>query len=480
MKNSGSGALFPCVPFERNSSVPFYKQIFEGYRQAILSGLLRPGQRLPSTRALAMELGISRLPAVIAFDQLLHEGYVEGKVGEGTYVKESIPEEFGASFSVRKRLVPIERNSAPSADRVIGPFRVSLPALDQFPRKIWSRLVSRYARNLPLDLMAYGDPAGYYPLRDAIAQYLQTARAVHCEPDQVLIVPGSQMALQVCARAILRPGDSVCMEEPGYPGAREALKSSGLTTIPVSLDEEGINIHQLHALGKKIRAVYVTPSHQYPLGASMTASRRLELLDWAERNQSWIIEDDYDSEFRYASRPLGSLQGMDTASRVIYIGTFSKVLFPSLRIGYMVIPVALWNSFVSMRETLDIFSPTLYQLVLTDFLQEGHFARHLRRMRRIYLSRRNALVESLHEYAGKTLKPYNTDAGLHLCVFLPRGLKDSDVVRRCLQHGISATALSACYAGRAPKNGLILGFGGADEQQINVATRTLSRVIRER
>jgi GntR family transcriptional regulator / MocR family aminotransferase len=213
------------------------------------------------------------------------------------------------------------------------------------------------------------------------------------------------------------------------------------------------------------------------LGSSMTASRRLELLDWAQRNQSWIIEDDYDSEYRYASRPLGSLQGMDTAARVIYIGTFSKVLFPSLRVGYMVIPPALWNSFVSLREAIDIFSPTLYQVVLTDFLGEGHFARHLRRMRRTYLSRRNALVESLREHSGNMLKPYNADAGLHLCVFLPSHVNDSEVVRKCLQRGISTTALSSCYAGKASRVGLILGFGGADERQINSAAKTLSHVI---
>lgn len=479
MNKKETAALFPCVPFERNSKIPFYKQIYEGYREAILSGLLRPGQRLPSTRALAQDLRISRLPAVNAFEQLLHEGYIEGKIGAGTYVKESIPEEFTPHIVAQRSQKKNARNSLRPEDTVLGPFRVSLPALDQFPRKIWSRLISRHAKNLSSELMAYGDPAGHFPLREAIARYLQTARAVHCEPDQILIVSGSQMALQMCARVILKPGDSVCIEEPGYPGAREALISTGAAMIPVPLDDEGINMHGVAARGKGARATYVTPSHQYPLGSSMTASRRLELLDWAQRNQSWIIEDDYDSEYRYASRPLGSLQGMDTASRVIYIGTFSKVLFPSLRTGYMVIPPVLWNSFISLRETIDIFSPTLYQVVLTDFLQEGHFARHLRRMRRIYLSRRNALVDSLREHGGKLLKPYNTDAGLHLCVFLPPHINDCEMVRKCLQYGISATALSRCYASKISRSGLILGFGGADERQINSAAKTLSRMIRK-
>jgi GntR family transcriptional regulator/MocR family aminotransferase len=271
----------------------------------------------------------------------------------------------------------------------------------------------------------------------------------------------------------------VCIEEPGYPGAREALQTTGATVLPITLDEEGINVKKFPAQRKTVRAIYVTPSHQYPLGTSMTASRRLELLDFAQRNQSWIIEDDYDSEYRYASRPLASLQGMDTASRVIYIGTFSKVLFPSLRVGYMVIPPELWDSFVAVREATDIFSPTLYQIVLTDFLQEGHFARHLRRMRRIYLSRRNALIESLREHNGNILKPYNTDAGLHLCVFLPPQINDTEVVRKCLQMGISTIALSSCYAGKKSRSGLILGFGGANELQINSAAETLIRVIKK-
>jgi GntR family transcriptional regulator/MocR family aminotransferase len=209
----------------------------------------------------------------------------------------------------------------------------------------------------------------------------------------------------------------------------------------------------------------------------MTASRRLELLDWARERQSWIIEDDYDSEYRYASRPIGALQGMDTDSRVIYTGTFSKVLFPALRVGYIVVPQTLLSQFVRLRESLDIFSPTLYQLVLTDFLQEGHFARHLRRMRSLYLSRRNALVESLQAHLENALIPYNTDAGLHLSAFLPTGVDDLEIVRSAAQRGISVGALSDCYAGRKAKSGLILGFGGADENLIDPAVRTLSKVI---
>jgi GntR family transcriptional regulator / MocR family aminotransferase len=493
MRKRTTAAISPYIPFDRATGVPFYRQIYEGYREAILSGQIRPGQRLPSTRALAVELNISRLPVINGFEQLLHEGYIEGKIGAGTYVNESIPDELSrpilAGEQVKRQsraMTPWRPENAASPGTNIrgkpdglGAFRVSLPALDHFPHKIWSRLVSRHAKQLTTEFMAYGDSAGYLPLREAIAHYLRTARAVNCEAGQILITSGSQMALQICAMALLRPDDAVGIEEPGYPGARDALQSTGASLAPIAVDEEGIDIHTMTKLSRNVRAVYVTPSHQYPLGSSMTASRRLELLDWAQRHQSWIIEDDYDSEYRYASRSIGALQGMDTDSRVIYIGTFSKVLFPALRVGYVAVPQTLLSKFVRLREALDIFSPTLYQLVLTDFLQEGHFARHLRRMRSLYLSRRNALVESLQAHLGKVLIPYNTDAGLHLTAFLPSRADDLEIVRRAAQRGISASALSDCYASGRPKSGLILGFGGADETRIDAAVRTLSKLIRD-
>jgi GntR family transcriptional regulator / MocR family aminotransferase len=493
VKKKVTAAIFPYIPFERTSSIPFYKQIYEGYRAAILSGQLSPGQRLPSTRALAADLKISRLPIINAFEQLLHEGYIEGKIGVGTYVKDSIPDDLARPVLARrlvmresrpaKQMRPADVTSSYSNmlsnQGALGPFRVSLPALDHFPHKIWSGLVSRHAKCLSIDLMAYGEPAGYWPLREAIAQYLRTARAVHCEASQVLIVSGSQMALQICAMALLKPGDNVCLEDPGYPGAKSALGISSATLIPIPVDAEGTDILRVASLAKSVRAVYVTPSHQYPMGVSMTASRRLELLDWAQRNRSWIIEDDYDSEYRYASRPIASLQGMDAASQVVYIGTFSKVLFPSLRIGYVVVPNYLLTTFIQMRKALDIFSPTLYQLVLTDFLQEGHFARHLRRMRAVYHARRSALVESLGEICGDVLTPYNADAGLHLTALLPEGIDDCELVNRAAQRGISAIALSSCYARRASRSGLILGFGGADERQIKTAVQTLANIIED-
>jgi GntR family transcriptional regulator/MocR family aminotransferase len=355
---------------------------------------------------------------------------------------------------------------------------VSLPALDEFPHALWSRLVARHARRLAPEHMAYGDPAGLGVLRSAIAEHLRTARAVRCEAGQVLVVSGSQAALRLCAAVLLGRGDLVAVEEPGYPGARAALGTSGAELAPVAVDGEGMDPAALRALGPRVRAACVTPSHQYPLGVSMSAARRLELLEWAERQDAWLLEDDYDSEYRYVSRPLGALQGMSTGGRVVYIGTFSKVLFPAVRVGYLVVPPALRDAFVDAREALDIFSPTLYQLALADFLAEGHFARHLRRMRAVYLRRRQALLDGIAAHCGGMLAVHNADAGLHVATLLPDGVDDLEVVRRMTARGLTAIPLSTCYAGEPRRSGLLLGFGGSDERALAAATRTLGEILR--
>jgi GntR family transcriptional regulator/MocR family aminotransferase len=359
---------------------------------------------------------------------------------------------------------------------------MSLPALDQFPHADWARLVARHARALSPALMAYGDPAGLGKLRAAIAEHLRTARSVRCEAEQVLIVSGSQAALRIAAAVLLARGDTVAVEEPGYPGARQALEASGATLAPIRVDGDGIDVAALDALRTRVRAVYVTPSHQYPLGVSMTAARRMALLDWAHRRDAWVLEDDYDSEYRYVSRPLGALQGLDThgRGRVIYIGTFSKVLFPALRMGYLVVPLSLWPEFVAAREALDLFSPTLYQLALADFLREGYFARHLRRMRTVYLRRREALLDGLAEHCHDLLTVHNADAGLHIATLLHDGMDDLEIVRRMAARNLAATALSTCYIGAKRRSGLLLGFGGFGERRIAAATHTLGEILRSR
>jgi len=483
-KVSASPDILPHLPLDRRMSTPLHRQIYAGLRGAILGGSLRAGQRVPSTRALADQLTVSRFPVLAAYEQLLHEGYLEGRVGSGTFVSASLPDD--ALRSRPESADPVlatprgraTRATVPQRDEGgLRPFRVSLPALDAFPQPLWSRLVARHARALSSAQMAYGDPAGLPTLRSAIAEHLRTTRAVRCEGEQVLIVSGSQAALRLCAAVLLSPRDRVAVEEPGYLGARAALSAGGARLAPVSVDDEGISVSALEALGRRVAAVYTTPSHQYPLGVSMSASRRLALLNWAERRQAWVIEDDYDSEYRYVSRPLGALQGMDRHGRVIYLGTFSKVLFPAIRVGYLVVPPALWLSFLEAREALDLFSPTLYQLALVDFIREGHFLRHLRRMRTLYLTRRDALLDGLARHCDGLLMVRNADAGIHVSTMLPPGIDDHDVVRRMAARGLTATPLSSSYLGNERASGLLLGFGGWDDRRIAAATKALGATL---
>src|SRR5271155_69082 len=489
------GSFLPSLALDPKSESPMYRQVYEWFRRAIVDGQMRPGQRVPSTRNLAAELKISRIPVFNAYEQLCAEGYLETFVGAGTCVARSIPDE-KLRPPVQGRLRGSRKSAVNTGPRRIshrgtaftnvppqswlnslGAFRVSLPALDEFPIRIWSKLVARHSRTLHREIMAYGDAMGHLPFREAVAHYLATARGVRCKSSQILVTTGSQQALQICAQVLLDPRDCVAIEEPGYPGARQAFLSAGSRLIPVRVDDEGIKFTELISCGDNLRAVYITPSHQYPLGMTMSATRRMQLLNWAAHSGTWIIEDDYDSEYRFESRPIVSLQGLDKHARVIYIGTFSKVLFPALRLGYVVLPEHLVPAFSAYREASDIFSSTLYQTVLTDFIQEGHFARHLRRMRMLYLERRNMLVRTIHAHMGKTLEVVGAEAGMHLVTLLPRGVDDSVIARKAAERGISVMPLSSCYLGRPVRNGLVLGYGGTSPRQIVEAIRELKRLI---
>lgn len=477
--------VVPCIEFDPTSDVPFYVQIYNGYRGAIASGQLMPGQRLPSTRTIAEHLEVSRFPVLSAFDQLLRDGYIVGRVGSGTYVREDIPEHGTKPITLRRapatatgseRLGPADGSGA--GIKGVGPLSIDLPAVDHFPRKTFSRLLQRHVDDMSAADMAYGDPAGHAALREAVAAYLRTSRAVVCDASQVLIVAGSQSGLAITALALASAESLVCVEEPGSPEVRQALGRSKSEVIGVPVDEGGMDVRALKRLPTTATLVHVTPSHQYPLGPAMEVTRRLELLDWAKRNGSWIVEDDFDSEFHYNRRPLGAIQGMDTAGRVIYLGTFSRVLFPALRFGYMVVPRELVQRFVEVRMSLDICSPILDQLVLADFIGDGHLGRHLLQMRRVYRGRRDALVAALRENAADVLTPGHSEGGLHLVAFLPDGIDDSDVVKRVAIHGLYPSALSPCYAGSPPRLGLMLGFGGSDECVLTRAVTVLAELIR--
>ncbi len=323
----------------------------------------------------------------------------------------------------------------------------------------------------------YGDQAGSKALRETIASYLRTARSLHCDAEQVLIVSGSQQALELSARVLLDPGCRVWGEEPGYSLAREVFALTGCHLVPVPVDREGLDVATGMKRFRKARAAFVTPSHQFPLGVTMSASRRFQLLEWAQNTGSWIIEDDYDSEYRYESMPIASLQGLDANARVIYIGTFSKVLFPSLRLGYVVVPSDLAERFLAIRRVTDLGPPTFYQEVLADFIGEGHFARHIRRMRVLYRERRSALVDCIRKELGSMVEVLGGEAGMHLTVTLPSGIRDLEIARRAASQNLWLWPLSPSYLGETARPGFILGFGSTAVPEIAPAVRKIGKLL---
>lgn len=493
--SKSSAAAFPVIPLDSSSAIPLYRQIYEGLRGAILSGRLRGGMRLPSTREMAVELKVSRNTVMNAYDQLLAEGYLEGHVGSGTYVTKLLPDDLlhtcatsmralqlsqkGRTFSARGAILtstPVNASPAPNKTR---PFWPGIPALDEFPSELWLRLLARHWHRHSQELLGYGDPAGYWPLREAIATYLGAARAVQCIPEQVVIVAGRQQAFDLVARSLLDSGDAAWIEDPGYMGARAAFLSAGARLFPVPVDEEGIDVEAGDSLCSNARLVYVSPSHQYPLGVTMSLSRRLALLEWANHSGAWILEDDYDSEYRYKGRPLSALQGLDQEGRVIYIGTFTKVLFPALRLGYMVVPSDRIASYVAARALIGRFSPTIDQAVLADFISQGHFARHIRRMRSLYRERQEALIKALRREVGQMIEVQEDEAGLHLVGWLPEGVDDVEASEQAAAYGVDAQPLSAFKLKRDGRGALILGYAGYNEHQIRRGARLLAAALRD-
>jgi GntR family transcriptional regulator/MocR family aminotransferase len=489
-----SASFLPPIALDSTKKRPLYRQLYEWFRSAIVAGQFRPGQRLPSTRRLAAELEISRIPVSSAYEQLHAEGYLETFVGAGTCVATSIPDHAlqpatgkrshlstpasrsSTARRISRRVASIRTKPQVRSNNLVA-FRVSLPALEQFPMPVWSKVVNRHVRDQSRQLMAYGDARGHWPFRQQIAEYLGAARAVRCEPSQILVTTGSQQALQLAAQVLLDANAQVWFEDPGYPGARHALRMAGARIIPVPVDHDGLNVREGVRRARNAHAVYITPSHQYPLGMTMSAPRRMALLNWAARSGAWIIEDDYDSEFRFGARPFPSLQGLDTSARVIYAGTFSKVMFPALRLGYVVVPSDLIEAFAAVRDASDQFSSTLYQAAMATFIAEGHFARHIRRMRMLYRERRTELVEAIHDHMNDKLEVIGSEAGMHLVALLPPGVSDVALSRKAAVAGISAMPLSSCYLNKPVRPGLILGYGGTDIRQIREGVRKLSTLL---
>lgn len=469
--------------------------MYTGLRSAILSGRLEGGTRLPPTRLLARELHLSRNTIVNAFEQLIAEGYLEGKMGSGTYVAHVLPEE---------ALQEQKRNSAPPAGQQqdaqisawgrqlagkdiravryaddVRAFQPGIPAIDQFPYKLWARLAADCWRAPEPRLLSYADAQGYLPLREAVVSYLKATRGMQCEPEQVIITTGTQQALDLAARIILNPGETVAMEDPGYLGARIALAGAGASILPIGVDQDGLRVDQLKARQEPIRLIYVTPSHQYPIGVTMSLARRLALLEWAARTGAWILEDDYDSEYRYAGPPLAALQGLDQRGCVLYLGTFSKVLLPSLRLGYLVVPPVLAETFARGRGAIDRHSSNMDQYILAAFIREGHFARHIRRMKGLYQERQETLLAEARRRLSGLLDVQPATAGLHVMGWLPAGVDDQRAVHLAQARGVDSSPLSVYALTPQPRGGLVLGYACANPPAIRAAVEQLAQALEQ-
>ena len=474
-----------------NGSQTLFQQIYEGLRQAILSYRLRAGTKLPSTRLLAKDLKVSRNTAMAVYEQLIAEGYLEGKPGSGTFVGKDLPAELletrktenlnksTSSRQVAKRSqifgkISFAFTSNPNKPRA---FQTGFSAIDEFPIEIWTRMASKRLRKMPRNRLDYCETNGYPPLREEIAKYLSASRGVRCEASQVIVIAGSQQGLDLTARVLLDEGDEAWIEDPNYIGAKGALLGAGAKLIHVPLDAEGLCVKQGRKLSQLARLAYVTPSHQFPLGVVMSLSRRLELLEWAHQNSAWIVEDDYDSEFRYEGKPLMALQGLDNDHRVIYVGTFSKVLFPSLRLGYLVVPPDLVEVFTQTLAFISNHAPMLEQVVLTDFIREGHFGRHIRRMRNFYAERQKVLINAMSKDLGDYLEVEKDVAGMHLIAWLKNGLKDQAVAQKALDYGVYTPPLSFYSTHEKLRNGLLLGYTGISPTEILTGVNRLRKMF---
>ena len=486
-------AKVPEVPFIGpliRDAGPLSRQLVQAMRNAVARGDLKPGETLPSTRALAEALGVARGTVVEAFGQLIAEGFLESQHGSGTRVANALAQ----AREPRRSAPPVETQTArlpPAAQAYASiareftalahvPFAVSVPAGAAGPGETWRRLGNRLRAGGNASPGGYGEPQGALPLRRAIADYLRRSRSVRCDESQVVITTGTQQGLYLSCRVLLEQDDAVWVENPAYRGITAILESTGpqprIARVPV--DEEGIDVDAGIAMAPQARAAFVTPSHQYPLGMPMSMGRRKALLRWAEANHAWVVEDDYDSELRYAGHPFPSLQGL-APGHVVYLGTFSKILYPSLRLGYAVVPDALVEPFVGARILMDRHPPTADQHVLAAFIAEGHLDRHIRRVRGVHAERRAFVIDAIRRWIPEDLAWLQpSDQGMHLVLWLAPGIDDRQVVTQAAKAGVALRAVSPMYAAGNGPAGLVLGFGGFTDQQIEEGARKLTEVIR--
>jgi GntR family transcriptional regulator/MocR family aminotransferase len=489
------------VTLDRRSKVPLHDQILKQLRQAIVERRLRPGDPLPSSRGLAADLKVARATVVLAYDHLRAEGWLDARIGSVTRVGTAVDLEPAATragaaaasrpgaLSLRGRaILQAHRDQSLPEPFIEGPrpFATGQPAVDLFPTEVWGRLLATRWRKFTARALGYGDPRGVTELREAIAAYLGRARGLSCHPDQVFVTQGAQHGLDLLGRLLLDPGDQVWMEEPGYPVARIAFVAAGAVSVPIPVDEEGLQVERGVREAPQAKVAFVTPARQMPLGGVMSDARRRALLTWAAADpRRWVIEDDYDSEFRYATRQVAALAALDTSGSVVHVGTFTKLLFPALRLGYLVVPASLVEPCVAARQAMDFASPMLEQAVMADFLKGGHFDRHIRRVRTAYRSRLDALQHAVGEHMAGLAHLEPADAGRAVVLWLDGGLQEPAVVRAAEQVGISVTPLSRFYApvddtrtaSRPSRAGVVLGYGGLREREIRDGIERLAAVL---
>jgi len=473
---------------DHKSHMPLYRQVYEQIREKILLGLLRPGTRLPASRKIAREYSLARVTITSAYEQLKAEGYVFSRVGAGTYVTEELRVTHREAEDTKTVFAPVlspwgervmtigDSETNPNGVRLAIDFGFGRSFPHIFPYDIWRRLLARYLSIDDTMLSRYGSVAGFNPLREAVADYLIRMRGVNCTPDQVIIVSGMQQALDILARLLLNQGDEVLVETPGYAGAFDLFRTFGAKLIGLPVDDAGFPVETI-PIGSQARFAFVTPSNQFPKGGAMPLYRRLALLRWARKVKALVLEDDYDGELRYSEHPLAALQGLDKDGRVVYLGTFSKVLFPALRLGYVVVPPSLLPPFIQAMQLVDRGAPTLTQAAVADFITEGHFERHLRRLRKVYGERRQTLLKAINEYMPDLVKHTDTDAGLHVMLYLPAVFREADVIERAKAAGVGVYPGAPYHLQRPAPPSILLGFSGLSREEIIEGVARLATVI---
>lgn len=474
---SQSSAGAPIVIGARKPGATLTQWLYDELRFAILSGRVKRGARLPATREFALQYGLSRRTVVTVFEQLRDEGYTESRTGDGTTVSDTLPDDF---LQYRRRGGNVRRPPAAGARRQqlqpARPLNPIYPAVAEFPCELWARLASRRLRRLTARELSGGDIGGYGPLREAIAEYAGASRGVNCTPEQVIVTSGMHQGLDLIARTFLKGGDQVWVEDPGYTGAVKIIENAGAAAVGIPVDDKGLNVAAGREKALGARAAYVTPGHQYPLGYTMTLDRRLALLQWARERRAIVMEDDYDAEFRFRGQPMPALQSLDRSGRVVVLGSFNKVMFPGLRFGYIIAPDALLDNLLRLRFQVDRYPSGPEQAILCDFLEGGHFGRHLRRMRELYADRWRSLHENCNRYLAEHLSLPMIEAGLNTPAYLTR-LGSHEAETAAAAAGIQTLGLDRFTRQRRDVRGLLLGFAAFDEKQIHEAAKGLARAL---